>query len=134
MEEFQSSTAIMDFTKTNFEKEISICKELDVLLTTKKVFLREKAKVWWLNDSDRNTKFFHSLVKIWGAKSLVLIIGYWLCYHWGWSFAIKKHILEYYRGRFSENSEIPIDFNLVDKVILNLVTKRDNSSTYFGFV
>ena len=53
------------------KEEKALRKELDDCLSKKEVYWRKKSREVWLKEGDRNTKFFHNLVKIWRANNKI---------------------------------------------------------------
>ncbi|XP_055830988.1 uncharacterized protein LOC129900030 [Solanum dulcamara] len=56
------------------EKEIEISKEYVQLKEAREQFLKQKAKVQWLQEGDHNTKFYHSYMKARRNNNRVFVI------------------------------------------------------------
>lgn len=63
LEEIQTLLSNLGFTKAKFDKEIAINNELDVAISRKDLFIKEKATVRQLKYGDRNLKSFIRLSK-----------------------------------------------------------------------
>ena len=60
----QEEIATSGFSEDLFNKEISAHRTLDQKLSQHASFLRQKARVKWLQQGDRNTSFFHVMAKL----------------------------------------------------------------------
>lgn len=79
------STIQADFTrnpsKENFDRELIHKKRLEFLLECEQVFWAQRAKQMWLIKGERNTKYFHSVVRHRRSKAKIMavqdITGVW---------------------------------------------------------
>ena len=107
-------------------EEIDASSELDNLLFQREVLLREQSRVKWLKEGDRNSAFFHSVLKRRKKATTLrfLKIGENLVDN---EDEISDHILGYYKELFSEKVDYPVDYSIVEDIIPSLVTSQDNS-------
>ena len=82
--------------------EVSVHSELDVLLRRQEYFFRDRSRVRWLRDGDRNTSFFHASIKRRKYRNaiLALLINGVLSEDWP---TIRDHIISYYFDLFSSD-------------------------------
>nr|XP_027098875.1 uncharacterized protein LOC113718155 [Coffea arabica] len=87
-------------------------------------FWRQKARIRWLADGDKNSKFFHATVAERRSKSVIHRIkssgGDWLCSEED----IGREAVSFFQGLFSDQSGTN-NFHGLD-VIPKVVTERDN--------
>ena len=55
----------------DFKEGKILIKELEACLNKEETYWRQKSREVWLKEGDRNTKFFHNLVKIWRANNKI---------------------------------------------------------------
>ncbi|KAK2647756.1 hypothetical protein Ddye_015245 [Dipteronia dyeriana] len=90
-------------------------------------FYRDRSRVKWLQDGDRNLSFFHAPVRrrqYQNALSSLSINGVFSddC------LIISDHMIEFYSNIFSsDSSRVDTDFSVVEDVILSLVTDVENA-------
>ncbi|KAI9199991.1 hypothetical protein LWI28_001193 [Acer negundo] len=102
--------------------EASVHSELDVLLCRHECFYRDRSRVRWLHDGDRNTSFFHASIKRRQYRNTIsaLSINGILSEDRP---TIRDHIISYYSGLFSSDvSRVGRDLSIVNDVIPSLVT------------
>ncbi|XP_039033520.1 uncharacterized protein LOC120169447 [Hibiscus syriacus] len=56
------------------ENELLLQEELYTLETAKVVFLKQKAKVQWIKDRDKNSKFFHSTIAFKNTRDIIRVL------------------------------------------------------------
>ncbi|XP_019423006.1 PREDICTED: uncharacterized protein LOC109332480 [Lupinus angustifolius] len=98
--------------------------ELLQALEMEEVFWREKARVNWHSQGDRNTAFFHRVSKIRQSTKAIsmLRVGDAILSNQD---EIASHFLDYFTGIFS-SPNITTHNSLIDSVIPNLVSEEDN--------
>ena len=106
-----------------FKLETKAHSDLISAINMETSFYRQKSRLKWLEDGDRNSNFFHKLVsnrkKLTGIK--MLEINGESCTD---SEIIKKHVVDFYRNLFNgtapgDNS----DFHLIQEVIPKLINE-----------
>ncbi|KAF3432461.1 hypothetical protein FNV43_RR27201 [Rhamnella rubrinervis] len=78
--------------------------------------LAEECRVKWLRDGDRNSKFFHSLLRVRKSQrplSSLSIQGINISDE----ATIRSHIVDYYRSLFSADESLSTDFSRLDGII-----------------
>ncbi|KAK2656069.1 hypothetical protein Ddye_009121 [Dipteronia dyeriana] len=92
-----------------------------------KCFYRNRSRVKWLHDGDRNSSFFHASVRrrqYQNVLSSLLINGVLTDDR----LIIKDHIIEFYSNLFSSDpSWVEIDFSMVEDLIPSLLTDVENA-------
>lgn len=93
----------------------------------KKLFGNSARKIKWLQEGDKNTKFFHVSTTIKRMKSKIFRIqdsyGNWVTDH----NSIAAEGVEFFKDQFSA-SQSTYEYSLVDKVIPNPVTGDQNDA------
>ncbi|KAI9192521.1 hypothetical protein LWI28_024081 [Acer negundo] len=115
------------FSDDPFMAEASVHSELDVLLRKQECFYRDRSRVRWLRNGDRNTSFFHASIKRRQYRNTIsaLSINGVLSEDRP---TIRDHIISYYFGLFSSDvSRVGRDLSIVDDVIPSLVTAAENA-------
>ncbi|MCI29483.1 RNA-directed DNA polymerase (Reverse transcriptase), partial [Trifolium medium] len=98
--------------------------DLDKTLKLEEEFWREKARVKWLADGDRNTAYFHKIAKIRHVTKNISVLRH------GDDLltdpdAIENHVVSYYNSIFNTDNNC-LDNGLVDKVIPNMLNEAMN--------
>lgn len=120
----QQQIASAGYTDSLLDQELTAQQELDSTLAYQEEFQREKARINWFTQGDRNTSFFHKLTKVRHASKQLSVLKV------GDSFIdnqadIEHHVLDYYTSLYaSGNSSIETDFASI--FIPNLASYEDN--------
>ncbi|KAI9187344.1 hypothetical protein LWI28_027039 [Acer negundo] len=105
----------------------SVHSELNVLLRRHKCFYRDRSRVRWLHDGDRNTSFFHASIKRRQYRNTISAISINGVLSEDRP-NIREHIISYYSGLFSSDvSRVGRDLSIIDDVIPSLVTTVKNA-------
>jgi ribonuclease HI len=98
---------------------------LEEALNRQEMFWQEKAKINWHLNGDRNTKYFHRLVKIKNTTKTITSLqdGDNILTDYN---QISDHIINYYKNLFCSNLVLQ-DSALIDDVIPSLVTTDVNA-------
>jgi len=59
----QHDISVNDFLKDLYTRKIEIKVEIDSMLSHKELINREKSRIKWFGEGDRNSAFFHALMK-----------------------------------------------------------------------
>lgn len=99
--------------------------DLNTALQAQELFWKDKARVDWHTGGDRNTVFFHKLVKVRNASRIISLLKD------GESILdkqedIESQILNYYKDMFASPNTC-IDNGLIEEVISPEVTESDNT-------
>ncbi|KAK3229338.1 hypothetical protein Dsin_001219 [Dipteronia sinensis] len=115
------------FSDDIFRLETSALADLHSVLKQHEIFPKEKSRVRWLAEGDRNSKFFHSLLKHKGGnKALSSIqIGENISYD---PAEIGEHVSSFYQHFFSDPRIDNLDFSLIREHVPSMVTVDDNAS------
>lgn len=107
----------------NQEKSAQVA--LDDALARDECFWKEKARVQWHLEGDRNTAYFHRVTKIKNTTKLIssIRIGE---NHITESSQISDHIVNYFKNLFSANLLLQ-DQSLIDEVIPSLIDEPVNN-------
>ncbi|KAL8523191.1 hypothetical protein ACS0TY_013240 [Phlomoides rotata] len=105
--------------------EIEKTMHLNDLLARRNLFLRQRNRLQWLTDGDRNSAFFHRLHSIWKTQSSISHIRD------GSDFintpaAIGAYASDYYANLFSEEGTTSTDFSCLDGFLHPTITDANN--------
>ncbi|KAK3192976.1 hypothetical protein Dsin_024286 [Dipteronia sinensis] len=115
------------FSDDLFRLKTSALTYLDSILKQQEIFLKEKSRVRWLAEGDRNSKFFHSLLKRRGGNKALSSIQI------GENIScdpnkISEHVSSFYQHLFLDPGIDNLDFSLIREHVPSLVTVDDNAS------
>ncbi|KAK3204284.1 hypothetical protein Dsin_018330 [Dipteronia sinensis] len=110
-----------------FRLETSALADLDNVLKQQEIFLKEKSRVRWLAEGNRNSKFFHSLLKRRGGNKTLSSIQIGENISYGPA-KIGEHVSSFYQHLFSNPGIDNLDFSLIREHVPSLVTVDDNAS------
>jgi len=110
-------------TLLNRQKQAQM--KLDEALNMQEVFWKEKARVKWHSEGDRNTGYFHRLAKIKNTNKLItsIKVGDTTLQEPN---EIAEHITNYFKNLFSSNSFLQVN-SLVEDDIPKLISEETNN-------
>ncbi|KAK2647816.1 hypothetical protein Ddye_015305 [Dipteronia dyeriana] len=114
------------FSDDLFRLETAALADLDSALKQQEIFLKEKSRVRWLAEGDRNSNFFHSLLKRRrGNKTLSSIqIGENISND---PMDIGEHVSSFYQHLFSDPVNNSLDLSIIREHVPSLVTVDENT-------
>lgn len=89
-------------------------------------FLREKARVWWAKDGDRNTGYYHSLLRIRKAKQPLAMLRNWGWRSYWYAGDQEAYVIQFYSNLFNKPETAAADLSIVDSAIENSVLCSEN--------
>lgn len=108
----QMQIAVSGYTEALFDEEVNVQAKLESALSTQASLLRQKCRVDWLQDGDRNTSFFHRSIqerRATNSISAMLIEGAVVTD----LEKIADHVVDFYKDLFSSNQVAPTDFTWI---------------------
>lgn len=125
LKDIQKDIATLGYTDSRQELEVKAQHDLDLALRIEEEFWKEKSKLNWHLQGDRNTKFFHTFAKIKRKNNLIssLNVNGQLEYE---QHKLESHIESHFFKLFNSNF-VRNKTNLVHKVIPKLVNDEINA-------
>lgn len=121
----QAQLQLDSYTSTQAHIVLQVAKsELHNLLQAEETHWKQKARIKWLEEGDRNTKFFHISAKIRGATNKISKISY-NGQEWSEQSTLKSAAVEFFSSTF-RNLVNQIDQEIF-KVNLPTVSEQQNS-------
>ncbi|XP_061993882.1 uncharacterized protein LOC133711805 [Rosa rugosa] len=120
----QSEICNLGPSDERFSREDDAHALFQVELSLQHTMLRDKSRVRWLKDGDRNTAFLHNLVRICRSNKSItsLFDGSAILQDHD---SIASYIVQHYTNMFTRDQGI-IDTSLVERTIPHVVTGADN--------
>ncbi|XP_057779904.1 uncharacterized protein LOC130998505 [Salvia miltiorrhiza] len=114
------------YTDDLLDQEVSLQARIDTILLPKSEHLRQQSRVSWLSDGDRNTRFFHSMVKWRRSNQTIkkLSIDGVMSED---SATMAAHVVHFYKDLFSEPSSGVVDRSWVSGYIPSSVTAAQSA-------
>ncbi|KAM5552403.1 hypothetical protein ABKV19_026979, partial [Rosa sericea] len=111
-------------TEDRLDRETSALNGYRDALALQDCLLREKARLRWLQDGDRNTSFLHNMIKLRQLKNSItsLRVGQQLLHDHG---LIADHAVQHFSSSFTRDCNI-VNTGLVERLIPHLVTDGEN--------
>ena len=123
--DIQNKIAASGGSDEEFEKETELQAILNESIRHQEILWREKSRLRWLSEGDRNSSYFHALCKVRRNRSSITLLrdGDQVLQdpHY-----IQNHIVDYYKNLFTKHAEYE-DSGLVSKVIHSMVTPEKNT-------
>ncbi|XP_057774812.1 uncharacterized protein LOC130993791 [Salvia miltiorrhiza] len=123
--EIQEQIAREGYTDDLFKAEVAAQAEINISLSRKDNLLKQKSRVNWLHDGDRNSSFFHNMIKFRKNK---LHIG-----HLNINgiletdqAVIEQHVVSYFSHLFAEDNDRQVDLVELEATIDHFVTEDQN--------
>ncbi|KAK9934990.1 hypothetical protein M0R45_022108 [Rubus argutus] len=124
--EIQNDIVASGGSDEKFAKETELQANLNDSLRLQEILWKEKARLRWLSDGDRNTQYFHAMCRARRHRSSITllqnndeVIDDPLL--------IQSHIIDYYADLFAHHTDY-LDNGLVSSIIPSLVTEAENST------
>ncbi|XP_057779947.1 uncharacterized protein LOC130998549 [Salvia miltiorrhiza] len=126
LEGIQRRIANEGYSESLFEEEVEVQARVGTILSRKSALLKQKSRINWLNDGDRNTSFFHNSFKMWRKQLMLpqLMIDGTIVFD---QEVIASHIVDYFSNLFSENMVSQVTTQEIQTVVQNCVTQQHNS-------
>ncbi|XP_057803256.1 uncharacterized protein LOC131018559 [Salvia miltiorrhiza] len=123
--EIQNLVSQQGYTDSLFNAEIFAQAKINVVLSRKNSLLKQKSRVSWLNDGDRNTAFFHAMLKYKKRHHIIphLDIQGSMVYDQD---EIGNHIVEFFSTLFTEDNMEEIDIVALEATIDHVVSPSQN--------
>ncbi|KAL6194794.1 hypothetical protein ACLB2K_035870 [Fragaria x ananassa] len=122
----QEDIAATGGTDDDFAKENELQANLSESLRVQESFWKEKARLKWLSEGDRNSAFFHAMCRTRRNRSSITLLrdGNQV---FDDPHSIQDHIVNYYMDLFAKHANYQ-DSGLVSRVIPSMVTEEENAS------
>ncbi|XP_057790445.1 uncharacterized protein LOC131007339 [Salvia miltiorrhiza] len=113
------------YTDSLFNAEILAQAKINVALSRKSSLLKQKSRVSWLTDGDRNTAFFHAMLKYKKRPHIIphLDIQGSMVYDQD---EIGNHIVDFFSNLFNEDNMEEIDVVALEATIDRVVSPSQN--------
>lgn len=124
VDQIQQQISSIGFSDELHEAEIKAQLDLQKAFSDEEYFWKQKARIDWFSQGDRNTAYFHRIAKIRSASKQMTLLK-----HGDQVLVdrqqIEQHVLDFYTSLYtSENSFSSNDW--ISKVIPSLVSSEDN--------
>ncbi|KAL6178468.1 hypothetical protein ACLB2K_049986 [Fragaria x ananassa] len=108
------------------QKECELQANLSESLRLQELFLKEKSRLRWISEGDRNTTFFHAMCHARRARSSIILLRDGDQVYQD-PLTIQNHIVTYYTDLFANHANY-CDTGLISWVIPSLITDDENMS------
>ncbi|KAL6205977.1 hypothetical protein ACLB2K_023228 [Fragaria x ananassa] len=125
LDRIQQEIASLGPSEDRLSKESVASAQVHVALALQEKFFCDKSRVKWLTEGDRNTSFFHAMVKVHQLKQSLSIMRDGGCIIDDPK-DISDHVVNYFKDLFTADSAVR-DTGLVVQVIPKLVTSEENA-------
>ncbi|XP_057803415.1 uncharacterized protein LOC131018702 [Salvia miltiorrhiza] len=124
--EIQQLIADYGYSEELFDKEVAAQARINTTLSRKHSLLRQKSRVSWLQDGDRNTAFFHKMMQYKRTPHLIshLTIDGSIEYD---QTIISNHIVNYFSQLFHETSQEEVDITAIEASIDPMIDNFHNA-------
>ncbi|XP_057789598.1 uncharacterized protein LOC131006455 [Salvia miltiorrhiza] len=123
--EIQNHIATSGYTPDLFDQEVTMQAKVGTALARKNALLQQKCRAAWLTDGDRNSAFFHAMLRYKKKPHIIshLSIQGDLEYD---QERISQHIVDYFSSLFEDEPRDPIDITLIEAVIDPVISEGQN--------
>ncbi|XP_057770894.1 uncharacterized protein LOC130990686 [Salvia miltiorrhiza] len=123
----QNDISSTGYTDDLFDAEVAEQASLGTLLDRKCNLLQQKSRANWLNDGDRNSSFFHRLIKFRKRPQRIehLKIEGNMVYDQS---IIQDHIIDFFSNLFREEGQRTVDRVMLEAIIDEWVTEEQNDT------
>ncbi|XP_057808994.1 uncharacterized protein LOC131023469 [Salvia miltiorrhiza] len=124
--EIQAQISQEGYTDALFDAEVLAQAKINVSLSRKNSLLRQKCRVKWLHDGDRNNSFFHSLLRYKKRSYMIahLEINNKMVYD---QEEIGGHIVQFFTSLFAEDQTAEVDIVKIEAVIEHTVSSAQKA-------
>ncbi|XP_057802933.1 uncharacterized protein LOC131018226 [Salvia miltiorrhiza] len=124
--DIQAHIAESGYTDDLFDEEVSAQAKINVLLSRKNSMLQQKSRLNWLVDGDRNTTFFHNMIKF---RNRGFSIGHLkidgVVVHD--PAVIEAHVTDFFSSLFTEDRQTTVDLAELEANIDPWVSELQNN-------
>ncbi|XP_057803424.1 uncharacterized protein LOC131018732 [Salvia miltiorrhiza] len=123
----QNNISIMGYSDELFNEEVGAQAALNSVLARKHSLFQQKCRAHWLTDGERNTEFFHRLLRFRknNLRMEHLRIGDTVSYDQN---VIQQHIVDFFSNLFKDDLQHQVDVTMFEANIDNYVTGDHNAA------
>ncbi|XP_057791195.1 uncharacterized protein LOC131008328 [Salvia miltiorrhiza] len=123
----QNNISVMGYSDELFDEEVGAQAALNSILARKHSLLQQKCRAHWLTDGDRNTEFFHRLLRFRKNNLRLehLRIGDTVSYDQN---VIQQHIVDFFSNLFKDDLQHQVDVTMLEANIDHYVTDDHNAA------
>ncbi|XP_057784939.1 uncharacterized protein LOC131002461 [Salvia miltiorrhiza] len=123
----QKNIANSGYNDELFNEEINAQAKLNIILARKDDFLKQKSRITWLHDGDRNSSFFHNMIKFRKHRLNIghLMIDGIVSTDSG---SIERHIIDYFSNLFTETKNRWVETVELEAIIDHSIFDAQNDS------
>ncbi|XP_057803279.1 uncharacterized protein LOC131018582 [Salvia miltiorrhiza] len=125
LSDIQVTIADLGYNDSRFDAEVNCEVKLNRFLSQKNSLLQQKSRVAWLTDGDKNTSFFHNMLKFIKDKLHIghLRIGNDIVYD---SDVIEQHIIGHFSSLFTNTASDVVDLAALEANVDLVITEEQN--------
>ncbi|XP_057779485.1 uncharacterized protein LOC130998068 [Salvia miltiorrhiza] len=125
LSDIQATIADLGYNDSRFDAEVSCEAKLNRFLSQKNSLLQQKSRIAWLMDGDKNTSFFHNMLKFRKDKLHIghLRIGNDIVYD---SKLIEQHIIGHFSSLFTNTTSDVVDLAALEANVDLVITEEQN--------
>ncbi|WCJ39165.1 DNAse I-like superfamily protein [Euphorbia peplus] len=126
LNDIQINIASNGFSDSLYQEEIAAHTQLNLHLKQKEIYYKERSRVQWLSNGDRNSSFFHKMASTRKQQAGISTMNVGGTVSVDQS-TISAHIIEFYSALFSNPIDRQPDLSRVQEIIPSLVSNDDNN-------